>query len=74
MRNLATVNGSPFIVQHHRPFLIPYSMQNDLDLSATYNDKVIRQFVIMTVVWGIVGMAVGAFIAALKIAAWRWTF
>ncbi|MEZ5593720.1 MAG: cytochrome-c oxidase, cbb3-type subunit I [Gammaproteobacteria bacterium] len=30
----------------------------------TYNDKVIRQFAIMTVVWGIVGMAVGVLIAA----------
>jgi cytochrome c oxidase cbb3-type subunit 1 len=29
-----------------------------------YNDKVIRQFALMTVVWGIVGMAVGALIAA----------
>jgi cytochrome c oxidase cbb3-type subunit I len=29
-----------------------------------YNDKVVRQFAIMTVVWGIVGMAVGALIAA----------
>ena len=26
----------------------------------TYNDKVVRQFAVMTVVWGIVGMAVGA--------------
>ena len=32
--------------------------------STTYNYKVIRQFSIMTVVWGVVGMAVGAFIAA----------
>ena len=31
---------------------------------ATYNDKVVKQFAIMTVVWGIVGMAVGALIAA----------
>jgi len=31
---------------------------------ATYNDKVVRQFTIMTVVWGIVGMAVGGLIAA----------
>ncbi len=31
---------------------------------ATYNDKVVRQFAIMTVVWGIVGMAVGVYIAA----------
>lgn len=29
-----------------------------------YDDKVIRQFTIMTVVWGIVGMAVGVLIAA----------
>ncbi len=30
----------------------------------TYNDKVVRQFAVMTVVWGIVGMLVGVFIAA----------
>jgi cytochrome c oxidase cbb3-type subunit 1 len=30
----------------------------------TYNDKVVRQFTIMTVVWGVVGMLVGVFIAA----------
>ncbi len=30
----------------------------------TYNDKIVRQFTAMTVVWGIVGMAVGVFIAA----------
>lgn len=30
----------------------------------TYNDKVVRQFVIMTIVWGIVGMLVGVIIAA----------
>ncbi|HET7811896.1 MAG TPA: cytochrome-c oxidase, cbb3-type subunit I [Steroidobacteraceae bacterium] len=30
----------------------------------TYNDKVVRQFAVMTVVWGIVGMAVGVLIAA----------
>ncbi|MBV8495698.1 MAG: cbb3-type cytochrome c oxidase subunit I, partial [Gammaproteobacteria bacterium] len=33
-------------------------------LSETYNDKVVRQFAIMTVVWGIVAMAVGVLIAA----------
>jgi len=31
---------------------------------ATYNYKVVRQFAIMTVVWGIVGMTVGVLIAA----------
>ena len=32
--------------------------------SSTYNYRVVRQFAIMTVVWGIVGMAVGVLIAA----------
>jgi cytochrome c oxidase cbb3-type subunit 1 len=32
--------------------------------TARYNDKVVRQFAVMTIVWGIVGMSVGAFIAA----------
>src|SRR5688572_14463985 len=31
---------------------------------STYNDRVVRQFSVMTVVWGIVGMAVGVLIAA----------
>ncbi len=30
----------------------------------TYNDKAVRQFVVSTVAWGIVGMLVGVFIAA----------
>ncbi len=32
--------------------------------SEFYNDKVVRQFAVMTVVWGIVGMLVGVIIAA----------
>ena len=32
--------------------------------SPDYNYKVVRQFTVMSVVWGIVGMAVGVFIAA----------
>jgi len=35
-----------------------------MDAHATYNYKVVRQFSIMTVVWGIVGMLVGVIIAA----------
>lgn len=31
---------------------------------ATYNDKVVRQFAVMTLVWAIVGMSVGVLIAA----------
>jgi cytochrome c oxidase cbb3-type subunit 1 len=34
------------------------------DIAATFNYKVVRQFTIMTVVWGIVGMLVGVIIAA----------
>src|SRR3972149_1081882 len=34
------------------------------DVMNTYNYKVVRQFSIMTVVWGVVGMAVGVLIAA----------
>ena len=30
----------------------------------SYNYRVVRQFAIMTVVWGVVGMTVGVFIAA----------
>ena len=32
--------------------------------ATSYNDKVVRQFTIMTVVWGVVGMLVGVIIAA----------
>ena len=32
--------------------------------NATYNDRVVRQFAIMTIIWGIVGMLVGVIIAA----------
>jgi len=35
-----------------------------MDNSQTYNDAVVRQFAVMTVVWAIVGMLVGVFIAA----------
>jgi len=36
----------------------------------TYNYKVVRQFAIMTIVWGLVGMTVGVYIAAEL--AWPW--
>jgi cytochrome c oxidase cbb3-type subunit 1 len=35
-----------------------------MDNQATYNYKVVRQFAVMTVIWGIVGMLVGVIIAA----------
>ncbi|MCP5477854.1 MAG: cytochrome-c oxidase, cbb3-type subunit I [Rhodanobacteraceae bacterium] len=35
-----------------------------LRIQEFYNDRVVRQFTVMTVVWGIVGMLVGVYIAA----------
>ncbi len=35
-----------------------------MESASTYNDKVVRQFAIMTIIWGVVGMLVGVFIAA----------
>ena len=35
-----------------------------METQSIYNDRVVRQFTIMTVVWGVVGMAVGVLIAA----------
>jgi len=40
------------------------SVTNRASQSAVYNDTVVRQFAIMTVVWGVVGMLVGVIIAA----------
>ena len=31
---------------------------------ATCNDRVVRQFALMTIVWGVVGMSVGLLLAA----------
>mgnify|MGYP001137931778 CR=1 FL=1 len=35
-----------------------------MEAQTTYNYKVVRQFAIMAVIWGIVGMAAGVLIAA----------
>ncbi|GAB2997851.1 cbb3-type cytochrome c oxidase subunit I [Arenimonas maotaiensis] len=35
-----------------------------LEKTDTYNDKVVKQFTVMTVIWGIVGMLVGVIIAS----------
>jgi cytochrome c oxidase cbb3-type subunit 1 len=35
-----------------------------METQSSYNDKVVRQFTIMTIVWGVVGMLVGLVIAA----------
>ena len=41
----------------------PVTAEKDVP-PGTYHDKVVRQFAVMTVVWGIVGMLVGVIIAA----------
>jgi cytochrome c oxidase cbb3-type subunit 1 len=40
------------------------AQESGMDISKTYNDVVVRQFAVMTVVWAIVGMSVGVLIAA----------
>ena len=40
------------------------NQENILDSSLNYNYKIVRQFAIATVVWGVIGMAAGVFIAA----------
>ena len=35
-----------------------------MDTELNYNYKIVKQFAIATVVWGVVGMLVGVFIAA----------
>ena len=40
------------------------SMTTGASSAGVYNDKVVRQFALMTVVWGVVGMLVGVIIAA----------
>ena len=39
-------------------------MSEAIQVHPEYNYKVVRQFAVMTVVWGIIGMAVGVLIAA----------
>jgi len=34
------------------------------DTQSVYNYKIVRQFAVMTVIWGIVGMLVGVIVAA----------
>jgi cytochrome c oxidase cbb3-type subunit 1 len=46
------------------PATEPASQAATAPASGFYNDRVVRQFAIATILWGIVGMAVGAFIAA----------
>ncbi|MEZ5659469.1 MAG: cytochrome-c oxidase, cbb3-type subunit I [Burkholderiaceae bacterium] len=46
------------------------SSTNTASVSETYNYKVVRQFTVMTVIWGVVGMTVGVYIAAQL--AWPW--
>ena len=41
-----------------------------MQTESSYNDKVVRQFIIMTVAWGVIGMLVGLYIAAELI--WPW--
>ena len=39
-------------------------MEQSINRATVYNDTVVRQFTVMSVVWGVVGMLVGVIIAA----------
>jgi cytochrome c oxidase cbb3-type subunit 1 len=54
----------PFDIGQTAHALASYDRPMPSDALPTYNYKVVRQFAIMTVVWGVVGMTVGVFIAA----------
>ena len=43
---------------------MPNNWKSRMEKAETYNDGVVRQFAVMTVVWGIVGMLVGIIVAA----------
>ena len=45
-------------------FFLMRGVKTIMQSQATYNYKVVRQFAVMTVIWGIVGMLVGVIIAA----------
>src|SRR5476649_1293019 len=51
-------------MQQRRPGLNRGWGTMNTSISTAYNYKVVRQFAIMTVVWGIVGMGLGVFLAA----------
>ena len=57
---MVSINGKPKILTTHFIFRRGLKMNK----KQTYNYDVVRQFTIMTVVWGIIGMLVGVFIAA----------
>lgn len=57
---MVSINGKPEILTTHFIFRRGLKMNKE----KTYNYDVVRQFTIMTVVWGIIGMVVGVFIAA----------
>jgi cytochrome c oxidase cbb3-type subunit I len=46
------------------PGVEPAALTQSAANAAVYNDRVVRQFTVMTVVWGIIGMLVGVVIAA----------
>ena len=49
---------------HCKPLDEGVSMNEEAKPAAQYDDTVVRQFTLMAVVWGVVGMLVGLFIAA----------
>src|SRR5690606_25897112 len=49
---------------HPMSGVFPMSTPTAPPVKAVYHDKVVRQFTVMSVVWGVIGMAVGVLVAA----------
>ncbi len=60
---MISIKNSPEYGQDNIAFNLDLR-DNFMNQNQTYNDRVVRQFAVMTVVWGIVGMLVGVIIAA----------
>jgi cytochrome c oxidase cbb3-type subunit I len=59
---LIWINSRP-LLQGNNPASARMGEHVSTLVETAYNDKVVRQFSIMTIVWGIVGMTVGIVIA-----------
>ncbi len=58
------MRGMPVFPRRVRSCLMQSMIEASTSASPLYNYRVVRQFTLMTVVWGIIGMSLGVFIAA----------
>src|SRR2546423_12709324 len=58
-----------------RPAALPptFLSMTDRRITIEFNDRIVRQFVLATVIWGAVGMLVGLLVAS-QLSQWRFNF